>query len=39
MDKLWAGQFLGPYIENTPCQFSSEIMSLAVDTKTPAEVH
>lgn len=39
MDRLLAGQFLEPYIENIPCQFSSEIMSLPIDAKIPAEVH
>lgn len=39
MDKLLAGQFLESYIENIPGQFSSDIMSLAIDRKIPAEVH
>jgi len=39
MDKPLAGQFLEPYIENVHCKFSSDIMSLAIVTKIPAEVH
>jgi hypothetical protein len=38
MDKPLAGQFLEPYFENIPCQFSSDIMSLPIDTKVPVEV-